>query len=276
MSSSQAVFSIDLETFQQTPAYRNSKLSIADPVGLDAVNQLLSLLEEYKVTATFFIVGEIAEDQPDLISDIAAAGHEIASHTQTHRLLTDLPKEQRCTELLKSKTTLEQVTGNNVAGFRAPAFTLSSNHWRLLDAAGYTYDSSVVPARRIPGWYGGEFTQRDPTPATAFDTSVSPELVTVPVGVVPGLKTPISGAWLRLFGLTYARAGMRLLARQGYVPVVYIHPWELVNLSGYQSLPRRVSWRTGTWTQRAVERLLQEPFEFVTTQTVATEHRERN
>ena len=138
----------------------------------------------------------------------------------------------------------------------------------LLDAAGYAYDSSVVAARSI-GWYGGGPQLHDPCPATAVQSDAPAELRELPVSVMPGLRLPLTGAWLRLFGINYTLAGMWLQARRGRAPVLYVHPWELADLPDVEGVPRRVSVRTGDWTRRAIERILRQDVEFVSARTLA-------
>lgn len=267
-----AVLSIDLELFDQTPAYRNAPGEADDRgVGLDAVEYLLDALDERDATATFFVVSSVAERHPDVIRSIAAAGHEIASHTHSHRLLSTLPDDDRRTELERSREVLERVTGRTVSGIRAPAFDLPPGYFEDVAAAGYAYDSSVVPSRAVPGWYGGEHDVHRPASADRIRRDAPATLAELPVSVMPLLRLPLSGTWLRFFGPGYAIAGMELLARRGVTPVLYVHPWELVELPAVDGVPGRVYWRTGRWMRRAVERLLARPFEFVAAGTVVDE-----
>ncbi|WP_156915394.1 polysaccharide deacetylase family protein, partial [Rhizobium sullae] len=50
--------------------------------------QILDVLAEHRVPATFFVVGVFAKEQPDLIRRIVAEGHDVANHTMTHPDLT--------------------------------------------------------------------------------------------------------------------------------------------------------------------------------------------
>ena len=80
-----------------------------------------------------------------------------------------------------------------------------------------------------------------------------------------------SRTWLRFFGPRYTVAGMKLLARRGIAPVLYVHPWELVDLPAVEGVPRRVYVRTGDWMRRAVEYILDQPFDFTTARSVVAE-----
>jgi len=268
MSSPLAVLSLDLEWFTHTPAYRSAHGSTdRGTIGQDGLEFVLDALEKHDAKATFFIVSEIADSEPDILREIADAGHEIASHTRTHRLLSTLDEKKRSEEIRESRRMLESVTGDIVTGFRAPAFEIPEDHFTHLARAGYEYDSSIAPCRHIPGWYGGEYSVQRPTPATAVDPTTSADLMELPVGVMPGLRLPLSGAWLRFFGTRYTTFGMEVLANRDITPVLYMHPWELVDLPDMAGVPRRVYWRTGGWMQTAIERILSQSFTFVTART---------
>ncbi|GAB3687967.1 DUF3473 domain-containing protein [Salinarchaeum chitinilyticum] len=266
-----AALTVDLETFQQLPAYRSAKgTTDREDLGIEQVEPLLDLFDEYNATCTFFTVSSVAEDHPDLLAEVADRGHEIASHTHSHRHLPELDPDERRAEIVDSRATLERAAGTDVVGFRAPSFQRSDDYLDLLADAGYAYDSSVVAARSI-GWYGGGPQLQDPCDATAVRSDAPAALRELPVSVMPGLRLPLTGAWLRLFGIHYALAGIRLQARRGRAPVLYVHPWELADLPSVEGVPRRVTVRTGEWTWRALERILDQPFEFVTARTLATE-----
>ncbi|PSQ00588.1 polysaccharide deacetylase [Halobacteriales archaeon QS_5_70_17] len=267
-----AVFSVDFELFSQTPAYRGAAGEADDPaVGLGAADFLRETLDGHGATATFFVVSSVAERHPDTVRALAAAGHEIGSHTHSHRLLSALDSGERRREVEQSRALLERVTGRSVAGFRAPAFDVPRGTFEALAAAGYGYDSSVAPCRRIPGWYGGEHDVRRLCPASRIDPDAPASLAELPVAVMPGVGLPLTGTWLRFFGVRYTLLGMRLLARRGIAPVLYVHPWELVDLPAVEGVPKRVYVRTGGWMRRAVERILAAPFEFVPARAVAAD-----
>jgi peptidoglycan/xylan/chitin deacetylase (PgdA/CDA1 family) len=269
--SNRAVLSIDFELFTQTPAYRSATGTTDIPdVGLAAGAYLRRALDAHDARATFFVVSSVAESHPAVVRAFAEAGHEIGSHTHSHALLTDLDASARREELERSRAVLRNVTGHSIDGFRAPAFALPPDHFENLDGAGYTYDSSIAPCRRIPGWYGGEHTVDRPVPATRIRPDAPANLTELPVSVMPGLRLPLTGAWIRFFGRRYTLLGMKLLARRGITPVLYVHPWELVDPPVVEGVPKRVYWRTGEWLRRTLRHVLGSSFEFVTAKT-ATE-----
>ncbi|MWG33323.1 polysaccharide deacetylase family protein [Halomarina oriensis] len=268
----EAVLSVDFEVFGQTPAYRNAEgTTDRETAGLEQGRFLTERLAAHDADATFFTVSSVADEHPDEVRAIADAGHEIASHTHSHRLLSDLDPAERSEELVHSRAVLESVTRASVDGFRAPAFDLPDGTLAALADAGYAYDSSVAASRKIPGWYGGEDDAVRPCSAAEIQSDAPETLAELPVAVMPGLRLPLTGTWLRFFGVRYTIAGMHLLARRGITPVLYVHPWELADLPDVDGVPSRVYVRTGAWMRRAVERVLAEPFEFVTARSVVAE-----
>ena len=137
MTTDRAVISIDFELFRHTPAHRSSSGTLDDDtVGLEAWPFLRDVLAEHNATATFFVVGEVADQHPEVIAEMAAEGHEIASHTQSHRLLSTLDADAQTEELVQSRNAIRTATGQEVAGFRAPAFDIPEGLLHRLSDAG--------------------------------------------------------------------------------------------------------------------------------------------
>jgi hypothetical protein len=264
-----AVLSIDVELFDQTPAYRSADgTTDQQGIGLNGLEWFREALDDRSASTTCFVVSSLVERYPDHIQHLADAGFEIASHTHSHELLSDLDADERREELATSRERLESLTGEAVTGFRAPAFDITDDHFDLLAETGYGYDSSIVASRAIPGWYGGEYDLDRPAPATAVDPDAPAGLAELPASVMPGLALPLTGTWLRFFGPRYTVLGMGLLARRGIAPVLYVHPWELVGLPKVEGVPSRVYYRTGEWMRDAIRYILDQPFNFVTVQSV--------
>ena len=112
--------------------------------------KLLALFGEAGIRATFFVLGVVARDHPELVRRIVAGGHEVASHGYSHKLVyTQSPEEFR-RETVDSRRILQDLTGQEVAGYRAASFSIGPrNSWALdvIAEAGFTYDSSLFPIR---------------------------------------------------------------------------------------------------------------------------------
>ncbi|MBC7261310.1 MAG: polysaccharide deacetylase family protein, partial [Chloroflexi bacterium] len=94
---------------------------------------LLDLLHEQGVKATFFVVGQVAQCHPRLVELIAREGHELACHGMSHRPLWEMTPDEFRTELEEfAKVMSAIVPGANIAGFRAPTFSLDNRtRWAL-------------------------------------------------------------------------------------------------------------------------------------------------
>ena len=97
------------------------------------VNLLLEILAEHGATATFFILGWVAERQPALVRAMVAAGHEIASHGSDHKRVTELSPAEFRESVSSSKAILEDVAGRQVIGYRAPSFSIVRGYEWALD-----------------------------------------------------------------------------------------------------------------------------------------------
>lgn len=115
---------------------------------------IYEILDETKVTATFFVVGWMAERYPEVIREIAKRGYEIGSHTHLHQLVYEQDRATFLKDVEKSIKTLEDCTSKKVRMFRAPGFSITEkNKWafEVLYELGITVDSSVFPASRAHG-----------------------------------------------------------------------------------------------------------------------------
>src|SRR5262245_46815595 len=103
---------------------------------------LLDQLAHFDQKATFFLVGQLARQQPDLVRDIHRAGHEVAPHSWDHRRVHHLSPEEFREDVRMSRDVLEQITGTAVAGYRAPTFSIvRQTGWALdvLAELGFRY-----------------------------------------------------------------------------------------------------------------------------------------
>ena len=214
-------------------------------------NSILELLADCKAQATFFILGRIARDMPRLVRRIADAGHEIASHSFDHTRLYKFDAKESMHQLRSSKEYLEQASGQEVQGFRAPDFSIVRNNLYVLDQlreVGYRYDSSVFPISFHDAYGIRSF------PRTPFELPNG--LVEFPMSTAKLGRAAVpfgGGGYLRLYPLWVTRLLMHLAARSGVPTVVYLHPVEMGQVVPYISelpLLRRVRTYVGVRTVR--------------------------
>ena len=190
-------------------------------------DRVLELLAQRSATATFFVLGWVAERYPRVVHTIVKAGHELASHGYGHELITAQTVKQFRQDVRKTKSILEDVSGQAVAGYRAPSFSITSETvWALsvLAEEGYRYDSSMFPAQHdLHGLsYANPRLHQIETPAGRL-WEVPPSTVSV-----AGLRIPVAGGGylrqlpFRLYSWLLTRA-----STQGHPLVMYLHPWEI-------------------------------------------------
>ena len=106
---------------------------------------VIDLLAERRLRATFFILGWVAEREPELVREIVDHGHEIAAHGYGHVLPMQLTSMEFRDDVLRARKVLEDITGKPVVGYRAPSFNLDHGHLQILAECGFRYDSSFHP-----------------------------------------------------------------------------------------------------------------------------------
>ena len=227
---------------------------------------VLDILARHNVSATFFILGWVAEHHPRLVETIAEAGHEIGCHSYWHSLIYDLTPAQFREDTQRAVQAIHDACGIAPQSYRAPSYSITEqSFWALeiLGELGFTHDSSIYPIRHdrygIPGF------ARDSQNVRIS----SGRIVEVPIATAKlpdGRLVPVGGGgYMRLLPYCYTAAGLRRInLTEGTPACIYFHPWELDH-----DQPRLCSralsrWRTysGLRTMKAkIERLLTE-FEF--------------
>jgi polysaccharide deacetylase family protein (PEP-CTERM system associated) len=189
--------------------------------------RMLALFEEAGTTSTFFVLGWVADRHPSLVKEIAAAGHEIASHGYHHQLAYLLTPQQFREDVRSAKRALESVSGQAVLGYRAPSYSIvKANLWALdvLIEEGYVYDASIFPIRHDR--YGIPDAQRH-AHVLSRDAGALHEFPpsTVRVG---GINLPVGGGgYFRLLPYQWTTWGIRRVNGEGKPAMFYVHPWEI-------------------------------------------------
>lgn len=222
-----------------------------------STRRLLDQLAAAGAKATFFVVGEIGRTHPALIRAMCDAGHEVGSHSWDHCRVHRFTPASFREDLLRSKDVLEQATGAEVSGFRAPTFSIvRETGWAVdvLAECGFAYDSSVFPVRHDR--YGIPDAPRGPFRAVGRER----EILELPLVTyrVAGFNLPVAGGgYFRLFPLAVMRAGLRQVAQADppAVGMLYFHPWEFDPDQPRLPLKRLSRWRTYVGIGRTTRRL---------------------
>lgn len=179
--------------------------------------RLLSLFDRHGIRATFFCVGTVAARHPAAVRRIAAQGHEIASHGWEHHEAFRMSREELRDDVTRAKAFLEDLTGQEVSGYRAPAWSIRKRNrwaWDALVEAGYRYDSSPL----LP-MLGVRDSRRLGAPLPVFPVLHFP---------TPLARTPVgAGIFLRMAPARVVEWAIATERRRGNVAVLGLHPWEL-------------------------------------------------
>ena len=222
-----------------------------------STRRLLDQLAEHEVRSTFFVVGQIAQENPSLVRAIASAGHEVASHGWDHQRIHNFTPETFREDIRRSKDALEEVTGRPVLGYRAPTFSVvRKTAWALdvLAEEGMVYDSSVYPVRHDR--YGVPDAPRSPFLARGTERTIL-EIPPVTLRVF-GMNVPMGGGgYFRLFPLFVTDCAIQQTLSDTAPPVamLYFHPWEFDTEQEPLPLGRLSRFRTYVGIGRTQSRL---------------------
>ena len=207
------------------------------------IDLLLDLFARHQARATFFVLGWVADKNPQIVKKIIDAGHEIASHSLNHRMVTRMTPEEFREDLSASIKILQDLSGRPVRGFRAPTFSIvERNLWAfdVIAEAGLQYDSSIYPI-----WHDRYGIPHAPRRPFAVDTKSGKKIVEFPMPTLRILKKNIpfgGGGYLRLLPLWFTIMGIKKFNKEGSPAIIYMHPWEFdvhqprVKLSKLQSI----------------------------------------
>lgn len=222
------VFSIDLEDFAQLTCRDATGIVPRASAELDRqMDTLLGVLDECGVRGTFFALGMLAAQRPDIVRRVHAAGHEIGTHGTQHIQAFRQSRDEFRRDVAESVQRLADLTSERIAGYRAPIFSIvRENLWALdvLAELGLTYDSSIFPMRT--GRYGID--GFDPRPGV-YDLPEGGRLTEIPLVFWQpgGRRVPVAGGgYLRLLPQFVLRWALDALDRTGQAFTLYLHPYE--------------------------------------------------
>lgn len=190
--------------------------------------RMLDLFDKYDVKGTFFILGCIALEHPDLVAEIDRRGHEIGSHGGWHRLVSLQSTEEFRRDLLFSKNVLEDIIRKPVTLYRAPSWSISETSLQALEVLceeGFVCDSSIQPFRTpLSGISGAPSIPYYPI----VDGKRLPILEYPPTILeIKKLRIPFSGGFY-LRAAPYSLVSWALKELNRTRPgMIYIHPWEI-------------------------------------------------
>ena len=202
-----------------------------EPTMHKGLDKILELLRKTETLATFFVVGKLLEQNPEMLDKIIENGHEIGFHTMNHdRIDTNEFKENFSDEI----QIFSKLTNKKSKGFRAPTFSLNkTSSWIIesLEKSNYTFDSSIVPAKtNLYGMPNAEIAPYRISSNSLEKDDKSGKIIEFPLMVTKffGKTIPAGGGfYLRTLPFRIIKKCIQSYEKQGIPGVFYIHSWEL-------------------------------------------------
>lgn len=232
--------------------------TLRDETGLkvlcEGMPALLDIYSEFNIKSTFYFTGYIAKLYPDVVRMIMAHGHEVASHGKSHireNGFDVMPLEKQIRHLDYTKKLLEDISGEKVISFRAPALRINDDTPRALIETGHIIDSSIAAQRfdffmsfgglKKLRWLTAPRLPYKTSPNNLFKKGDGP-LIEVPLSA---LFFPYVGTTMRIFPIltSLQKPFISLESRLTGKPIVFdIHPNEFIDESNEE---RVIHNRTG-------------------------------
>ncbi|HGJ64688.1 TPA: DUF3473 domain-containing protein [bacterium] len=212
----------DVEDWYQSTF--NKSAQVRDIV-IYQTSKVLSILNETKTYATFFIQGFIAEAFPQIVKQIYSLGHEIGTHGYSHEFVFNQNQSEFAEDLKKSIKLLEDITGDKIIGYRAPDFSIIHRSlWALdiLEQNGILYDSSIFPIKNSR--YGIPNFRRSIHHVKNDDGLIEFPLSTIRIF---GINLPASGGgYFRLLPYPMIKFAINKINSENLPAIIYMHPYE--------------------------------------------------
>lgn len=172
----------------------------------EGLPKLLDLFKKEGVKATFFVTGMMAEQYPNLICRIPGEGHELGCHGYTHARFDRMEEEEARIALKQAGKVLRQFE-KRLVSFRAPNLQFPRDYLKFLEEEGFLYDSSIAA-------YKPPFSQ----------SKVEGKIIRIPATITSSFIRLPAGFVIPLLKLSES-------------PVIFVHPWEFVDMSGMPIRP---------------------------------------
>ena len=202
-----------------------------EPKVIQGIDKILDWLRQNDTLATFFVVGELLEYEPELLDKIIENDHEIGFHTMHHNRLDEDDFKGKFSQELDR---FSELTQKRSIGFRAPTFSLNNiSSWAIdtLEQKKYLYDSSIIPAKT--SLYGNPDAEKKPYKISSNSLEKNDEngnLIEFPLLTTTflGKKIPAAGGfYLRTLPMKVIRNAIRNQEEKQIPSSFYIHSWEL-------------------------------------------------
>ncbi len=214
-------FTVDLEDWYHGVGIPVAEWNQYEKRLMIGYTRIMSLLRKYNVKATFFVLGKVIEEFPDIIKELIEEGHEIGCHSYSHTELFYL-NEKNFEKEIHDCIGLLTPFGKNYSGFRAPYFSIDKRSWWALDILknnNFLYDASIYPGDSKRTGVVGYRKDIHKMDSGLWEAPVSTfKLLNFDIG--------LGGAYFRILPYKLFSAKLKTINKNS-PGIFYIHPWEL-------------------------------------------------
>ena len=221
-----AVLSMDIEDWYHLDYFKNSSHEFSHSM-LDGVDIFKDILDKWKIKATFFTLGELAEGMKDSLRLLSDGGHEIASHGWTHKRPMMMSLKEFEFSAKKSHNEISELIGRDVLGYRAACFSIDRLRLDILKKVGYHYDSSLINFSSHSLYGTLDMSGFNEVAPSIYSKENFMEFE-VSTTKVLGKNIPVSGGgYLRILPWVITNRLLSRFVASDKLYVLYIHPFEL-------------------------------------------------
>jgi Predicted xylanase/chitin deacetylase len=222
-----AVLSMDVEEWYNLLYYQDKRVNKSYSM-LDGFELYIELLNRHNIKTTFFVLSELADRAKDIMRYAVSCGHEIACHGKTHTRPIDMGLEQYKSELSEAKNRLEDVTGLEIKGYRAPCYGIDNKRYDIVRDTGFIYSSSKMDVPHHPLYGELDVTGFD-QPMRGIYTRDNMTEFALSTHKYYGKHIAVSGGgWIRIFPWKiFMKPLINEYIEQSNTYFLYIHPFEL-------------------------------------------------
>lgn len=215
------ILTFDIEEWYHFDIFSSEEKWLEYPTRIELyLPRVLDKLDELGTKATFFCLGWIARTYPEVLKKIQERGHELACHSDKHFFVREMTPESFNEDLRISIDSIENVTGEKVTSFRAPAFSISEDAiwaFEVLARNGIENDCSIFPTDRS---FGGFPSFGEATPAIIKYKDYQIREFPISAGTILGKQIVFGGGgYFRLFPYWMIK---RMMKRLDY-NITYLH-----------------------------------------------------
>ena len=224
-----AVLTLDVEDWFHLDYFNRLECDTSNSL-LDGLDVYIELLESFSLPSSFFVLGEIAEKKIELFKSLIKAGHDVGSHGWNHiRPMTFSPDEFR-EDLNRCIDVMKEINGEKGFGYRAPCFSLDEERLDIVEASGFSFDSSRIEFGNHPLYGSINMSNYENLSKNIYKRGgfMEFEVTTLPIF---SRNIPISGGgYIRLLPWFIMKMLITQYLKSNDLYIFYIHPFELSKL----------------------------------------------